>query len=147
MARNIVTGPSVGHWVAHQVDGGYFETRSEAIGLEKDGELIAGVIYENWNHQSIFCHIALLGQITPKFIAAIFHYPFEVCNVEKIIAPIRGDNRKAINLVKKMGFSEEARIKDAAPTGDLVFYTMTRNACRFLGDRYGQKLAFAATGT
>lgn len=147
MAGNIVTGPSVGHWVAHQIDGGYFAERSEAIGLQIDGEMVAGVIYENWNHRSIFCHIAFLGRITPTFIAAVFHYPFEVCDVDKIIAPIRGDNRKAISLVEKMGFSEEARIKDATPTGDLTFYTLTRDACRFLGDRYGKKLAITAAGT
>lgn len=147
MAGNIVTGPKVGFWVADKIDGGYFAERSEAIGLEIDGELVAGVIYENWNHRSIFCHIAFLGRITPTFIAAVFHYPFEVCDVDKIIAPIRGDNRKAIDLVKKMGFSEEARIKDATPTGDLTFYTLARESCRFLGDRYGKKLASTAAST
>jgi RimJ/RimL family protein N-acetyltransferase len=144
MGWHIVNGPEVGHWVASAFDGGYFAERSEAIGLKKNGELIAGVIYENWNHKSIFCHIAFLGRITPSFLAAVFHYPFEVCDVEKIIAPIRGDNRKAINLVTKMGFSEEARIKDATPTGDLTFYTMTRNSCRFLRNRYGKKITRTA---
>lgn len=147
MGWNIISGPKVGQWVASNVDGGYFAERSEAIGLEKDGDLVAGVIYENWNHRSIFCHISFLGRMTPQFIAAVFHYPFEVCDVDKIIAPIRGDNRKAISLVTKMGFTEEARIKDAAPTGDLVFYTLARESCRFLGDRYGKKLTRAAAGT
>lgn len=139
MGWNIVTGPEVGHWVAQEVDGGYFADRSQAIGLQRDGDLIAGVIYENWNHQSIVCHIAFLGRLTSGYLAAVFDYPFQVCGVAKIIAPIRGDNRSAIKLVQNMGFSEEARIKDATPTGDLVFYTMTRDQCRFLGERYGKK--------
>lgn len=144
MGRNIVTGPEVGHWVASHTGGGYFAERSEAIGLQRDGELVAGVIYENWNHRSIVCHIAFLGRLTSAYLAAVFHYPFEVCDVDKIIAPIRGDNRKAMSLVENMGFLEEARIKDAAPTGDIVFYTLTRDKCRFLENRYGQKFASAA---
>jgi len=42
--------------------------------------------------------------------------------------------------VRKMGFTEEARIKNADTDGDIVFLTMTRDACRFLGHRYGQKI-------
>ena len=144
MGWHIETGPKVGQWVATQIDGGYFAERSEAIGLERDGELIAGVIYENWNHRSIVCHIAFLGRLTTAYLAAVFHYPFEVCDVEKIIAPIRGDNHRAMALVQNMGFLEEARITDATPTGDLVFFTLTREKCRFLGGRYGQKFTNAA---
>jgi hypothetical protein len=42
-----------------------------------------------------------------------------------------------------MGFTEEARLKDADTAGDIVLLTMTRLACRFLEPRYGQKI----TGT
>jgi len=143
MGRNIVNGAKVGHWVARRIRGGYFEERSQAIGLECDGEMVAGVIYENWNHQSIWCHIAVEGKMTPAYLAAIFDYPFNVAQVEKIIVPVGSDNEESIKLVRKMGFAEEGRIKDARPEGDLVLYTMTRDACRFLGERYGQRLTLA----
>ena len=54
---------------------------------------------------------------------------------------------KALKVVSKMGFTEEARLKDADTNGDIVFLTMTRDACRFLGHRYGQKIASTSTGT
>ena len=44
MSFEITSDHAVGHWTAKQLDGGYFEERSRAIGLAKDGEIIAGVV-------------------------------------------------------------------------------------------------------
>jgi hypothetical protein len=137
MGWHIVDGPQVGHWVAKQTEGAYFAEKSQAIGLNRDGETVAGVIYENWNGRSIVCHIAFLGRLTPLFLYTVFKYPFITCNVLKIIAPITSTNDKALKVVQKMGFVEEARITNAGPTGDIVFMTLARESCRFLGGRYG----------
>lgn len=145
MGRNLVTGPKVGHWVAEQIEGAFWPERSEAIGLEKDDKIVAGVIYENYNYQTIFCHVSIKGRVTPAFFAAIFDYPFRVCDVHKMIAPVASGNPKAIRLVKKLGFTEECRIKDGVSDGDMIFFTMTRDKCRFLGHRYGQKIAKSAS--
>ncbi|MGA1111624.1 MAG: GNAT family N-acetyltransferase [Ilumatobacteraceae bacterium] len=137
----------MGEWVCDITGGGYHAERSNAIGLRKGDELVCGVVYENWNGRSIVCHIAFLDRLTPAYIAAIFDYPFNVCGVDKIIAPVGSKNAKALSLVRKMGFTEEARIKDADTDGDVVFLTMTRDACRFLGHRYGQKITSTAAST
>lgn len=147
MGWNITSGAIVGHWVAKRIRGGYFAERSNALGLEKNGELVAGVIYENWNHKSIWCHIAIDGRLTPRYLAAIFDYPFNICQVEKIIVPVGSDNEESIRLVEKMGFTEEGRIKDARPEGDLILFTLSRNACRFIGEKHGQRLTIATSGT
>lgn len=140
MGWSIITGPEAGHWVADRIEGGYFAERSEAIGLKRNGELVAGVIYEHFNHRSIWAHIAAEGRMTPAYLAAIFDYPFEVADVDKVICPVGSDNVKATKLVKKMGFTEEARIRDARPAGDIVIYTLCRGDCRFLGRRYKERL-------
>ena len=140
MGWNIVNGERVGAWVARRIRGGSFEERSQAIGLECNGELVAGVIYENFNHKSIWCHIAVEGRMTPTYLAAIFHYPFHTAQVDKIIVPVGSDNEESVRLVEKMGFSQEARIKEARPEGDLILYSLTREACRYLGERYGKRL-------
>jgi len=140
MGRHITKGPAIGHWVAKRVEGGYFEGRSEAIGLCKDDQIVAGVIYENWNRKSIWCHIAIEGRITSAYVAAIFDYPFNVCQVDKIIVPVGSDNAASIKLVTNMGFVEESRITDARVDGDIVFYTMKHDACRFLTDKYSRKI-------
>ena len=140
MAYTITSDHEVGHWVAKRIRGGYFEERSQALGLLKDDEIVAGVIYENWNHQSIVCHIAIEGRITPAYLAAIFDYPYNVMQVEKIIVPVASCNNESLWLVMGMGFQEEARIKNAHPQGDLIFLTLERDKGRFPHERYAKRI-------
>ena len=119
----------------------------EGLGLERAGEMVAGVIYEDWNGASFTCHIAIQGLLTPMYLAAIFHYPFVHCGAKKIIAPVAQSNEESVRFVKKLGFREEARILDAHPDGSVLVYTMTPDQCRFIGARYGQRLTFAAAST
>ena len=139
MSFEITSDHAAGHWTAIKVDGGYFQERSRSIGLKKDGEFIAGVIYENWHGRSITCHIAVTGRMTPAYLFAIFDYPFNVCKVGKIIVPISSANITSIRFVEKMGFQEEARIKDAMADGDMVILTMPKERCKYLENRYGKK--------
>ena len=134
MGWNIVQGDSVGAWVAQQTTGSY-HCNSSAIGLEREGQVVAGVIYESFMDTTITCHIAIAGRVNKKFLRAIFDYPFRVCNVDKIIAPVIADNDKSINLVQNMGFTEEARI--ARSNGDMIFFTLLKDKCKFLGGKYG----------
>src|SRR4051812_42663580 len=111
MSWRIESGAEIGLWVAEQLGRGYFAERCNAVGLRRDGDVIAGVIFENWNRRSIVVHIAATGRMTPAFIAAIFDYAFNVCSVEKVIATIEDTNARSVKICSNMGFSEEARIK------------------------------------
>jgi len=144
---DITSDHAVGHWTAKQIKGGYFEERSRSIGLVRDGKFVAGVIYENWNGRSITCHIAVLGRLTKGYLAAIFDYPFNVCEIEKIIVPVDSANKKSVALVKKMGFAEEARVKDGMADGDLILFTLAKKDCKYLGGRYGKKLTSSTSST
>ena len=139
MSFEITSDHAAGHWTAQKVDGGYFQERSRSIGLKKDGEFVAGVIYENWHGKSITCHIAVTGRMIPAYLFAIFDYPFNVCKVGKIIVPVSSANITSIKFVEKMGFQEEARIKDAMADGDMVIFTMPKERCKYLENRYGKK--------
>ena len=140
MFFEITSDHEAGHWTASKVNGGYHQERSRSIGLKKDGEFVAGVIYENWHGKSITCHIAVIGRITPAYLFAIFDYPFNVCKVGKMIAPVNSANIASIIFVKKMGFQEEARIIDAMADGDMVIFTMPKERCKYLENRYGKRL-------
>ena len=146
MGWRIVNGPHVGLWVGERMEGIFPAERSVAIGLEKDGQLVAGTVYENWNGRSVMCHIAW-ERVTPTYVAAVYDYAYNVCGVDKIIGPISSNHTRALRLVRKMGFSEEARLKDAAPDGDIVLMTLTPERCRFLEPRYGQKISSTAAST
>ena len=133
----------VGPWVGKKAFLQFTPDASEALGLERAGEIVAGVIYTGWNGRSIVCHVAVEGLMTPAYLAAIFHYPFVHCGAQKIIAPVSEANAEIARFVRKLGFSEEARIADAHPDGALVMYTMGRAACRFIGERYAKRLKVA----
>ena len=136
----IVLGHEVGRWVAAKNNQMYFEANSQAVGWEKDGEIVAGVIYDGWNKQSIVCHIAATQSLTATFLAKVFDYSFRQLQVHKMIATVSSKNFKSIQLVTHMGFKEEAKIKDAHPSGDIVIFTMTKEDCKFLGEKYVKRL-------
>ena len=119
------------------MNGSFSSATGTAIGLERDDCLIAGVMFENWNQQSITAHMAITGKLTRSFIGAIFRYAFGKCGVHKVICPINSGNAKSNKFVKKLGFTEEARLCDAAPDGDIILYTLKKDDCRFLGEQYG----------
>ena len=138
----------VGQWVARHTAAIFTPENSSCIGLlNKEGQLIAGVWYENYNKSSIMAHIAIQGQVTREFLFTIFDYPFVQLGVEKIIGPVNSNNLDALKLDKNFGFEEEARIKNAYPDGDLVLLTLTKDKCRFIGERYGKRRGRCPTTT
>jgi len=135
----ISTDSVIGDWVALKTKGTFHREDSVAVGLLRGDEIVAGVIYEDWNGASIVCHIAAT-RLTPLYLAAIFHYPFVVCGATMIIAPIPDRNDRSVRLVQHMGFHEAARIQDAHPDGDILLYTLRDSECRFLEPRYLSRL-------
>lgn len=128
-----------------QIMGAVYAPQSQtAIGLYKDKEPQAAVIYENWNGRSVVAHMAITGRITRKYLFVIFDYAFRQMAVEKVILPVQSTNAKSIKFVLHLGFAEEARIRDAAPNGDVILYTMSKAECRFLGAPYNGKTVTAA---
>jgi len=130
----------VGQWVAKRVNGVFTPENSTCIGLlDKEGNVVAGVWYESYTKTSIMTHIAIDGTMSKEFLAVIFDYPFVQLGVNKLIGLVNSSNENAIRFNYKLGFVEEARIKDAFPDGDMVFLIMTKDKCRFLGERYGKR--------
>ena len=117
----------------------YYKPGSQAIGLERDGGIAAGIIYEDWNGASIVCHIAIRGRANKQFLLAISEFAFNTCAVHKIIAPVYSSNEKAMTMVRKMGFVKEGILRNAEPNGDIVLWTLTKSQCKYLGERYHGK--------
>jgi hypothetical protein len=128
----------VGTWIAKRVNAIFTPENSTCIGLlDKDGNVVAGVWYESYTKTSIVTHIAVEKRMSKKFISVIFDYPFVQLGVDKLIGPTNSSNENAMRFIQKLGFVEEARIKDAFPDGDMVLFTMTKSKCRFIGEKHG----------
>jgi L-amino acid N-acyltransferase YncA len=135
----IVAGSEVGHWVTSRIGGFFDPVCMSAIGWQSDGRLTAGAAYRDWNGVSIEGQIAADKPLTRGFLFAIFDYPFRQLGARKIIATTSADHIRSIRLLRRLGFLEEACLRDAAPGGDLIICTMRQEDCRFLGGIYGQE--------
>ena len=119
--------------------------RGSAIGRVVDGELVAGVLYEDWNGTNVVCHIAGDGNWASRlFLGVIFDYPFNQLNVKRITVPVSSVNAKSINLVTRMGFELECTLEQATPDGDLHLFRMWRDDCKFLRGKYRGKIQYTA---
>lgn len=137
MVGNIIAGHDVGRWVYARVGGIYHPEASASIGLERGGEIVAGVVFYNWNGVSAMASIAAVSPLSRGFLGAIFRYPFVVGKLNQIIVTIASYNARSLRLAARMGFTEQARLPDAHPDGDLILMVLRRENCRFLGARYG----------
>ena len=131
----------VGPWVASRTGGTWSPGRGTAIGkLDDQGNLIAGVLYEDWNGANIMCHIAGEGNwASRRFLNVIFDYPFNQLKVKRITVPVGSTNIKSIHLVTRMGFALESTLAQAIPGGDLHLFRMFRSECQYLRGKYGKK--------
>jgi len=108
---------------------------STGIGLERDGVLIAGVVYDRFTGPNVYAHIAGTPGtqwMTRQFLHAIFSYPFEQLGVARITGEVAASNAEALRLDKHFGFKYEATLKGVVPSGDLVILVMWKEDCRWL---------------
>ncbi len=128
----------IGPWVCAKTGGTWLKGRGTAIGkLNQNGDLVAGVLYEDWNGANIVGHIAGLdGWASKGFLGLIFDYPFNQIGAKRITAPVNSNNDKARLLLEKLGFIIDATLAQAIPDGDLLLYRMYKSECKFLEDRY-----------
>lgn len=97
-------------------------------------KLAGGVFFTDYNVASMNIHVASFRPywITPQFLWLTFDYPFNVCNINKLIGLVPESNKAAIKFDLNLGFVEEARIRDVFPEGAMIVFGMYKADCRFL---------------
>ena len=105
----------------------------KAIGLERNGELVAGVIYEGFNGRNVWMHVAITGQFTREYLRYVFHYPFIELGCDRVSGYVEASNTAARRFDEHLGFVPEARLKGAAADGgDVILYVMKKKGCRYV---------------
>lgn len=109
----------------------------KGLGLERDGVLVAGVLYEGFNGRSVWTHIAAepgARWLTRDFLRYIFEYPFNEMGVQSVFGWVESRNERARRFDEKLGFEIDACLQDAGPDGqDILIYRMRRDQCKFIG--------------
>jgi RimJ/RimL family protein N-acetyltransferase len=124
-------------WVGERVNELNFGLGSVGIGLEEDGELIAGVVFNMFTGPSISMHVAAApGKrwMTKDFLWRCFAYPFLQLNCNRVTGLTRVVNFEAQKFIEHLGFKREGLIRRACEDGtDMILYGMLKEECRFLG--------------
>ena len=100
--------------------------------------IIAGIWFENYNGANMMMHVAALPNsrwMSKELLWYTFYYPFIECGCKRVTGLVEETNEAAREFDERLGFHLEARLKDAAPGGDLLVYAMFRDECRWLGLR------------
>lgn len=148
-AVSLVIGEQVVDWVAKRTNEfGRFGS-AQGIGWLKGQEIVAGVVYCDWNGPNVVCHIASDGSrrwLTRRYLWTIFDYPFCQLRVKRITVPVGEGNKDSRRFVEHLGFVLEAALKDAHPSGDLLVYRLWKHDCRWLKHEnlYKMRLRLAA---
>lgn len=123
-------------WVGQRVDEANFG-QAVGIGLEEDGELIAGVVFNLFTGASISMHVAAVpGKrwMTRDYLWRCFAYPFLQLQCNRITGLVRADNLEAQKFDEHLGFKREGLLRRACEDGtDMILYGMLKDECRFLG--------------
>jgi RimJ/RimL family protein N-acetyltransferase len=125
-------------WVAPRVGEESFATHHDpvGIGLEQDGELIAGVVFNYYTGPSIQIHVAAEPTkkwLTREYLFKVFAYPFLQLQCKRVTGLVRSDNLPAQKFDEHLGFRREGVIRQGCTDGtDLILYGMLATECRFL---------------
>lgn len=117
----------VGRWIAERTQGEW-RPGSKCIGLERNGQLVAGMMADWFNGASCYLHVAAEGRnwLNRDFIWHCFHYVFRQLGCNVAIGIVSSDNEAALRFDTHLGFTELARVPEGDPHGDLVILTLTK---------------------
>jgi RimJ/RimL family protein N-acetyltransferase len=108
----------------------------KGLGLERDGELVAGVLYEGFNRHNIWMHVAAepgKKWLNKEFLRYSFQYPFLELGCTRVSGYVEANNADARRFDEHLGFQQEAVLQGAASDGgDVILYVMRREDCRYL---------------
>ena len=144
---SLVVGLEVVDWVAKRTNEfGRFGS-DIGIGWQKEGRLVAGVVYADWNGPNVVCHIASDGSkrwATRAYLNVIFDYPFRQLGCRRITALVGEGNSASRRFVQHLGFELETTLEAAHPTGDLLIFRMWKRGCKWISQDFSTPFAKAA---
>ena len=122
---------------------------SRGIVAEKDGDIVAVVMFDNWSFSAVQVHIKVEDPFVFKhgFHREVCKYVFLETGRNAMIGLVPADNHKALKLDTHFGFKEIYRLKDGYKMGvDFVIMEMRKEDCQYLTDeeKHGQEERLSA---
>ena len=136
----MIYGPPVVDFVANQLgfDRGFGEC--SAIGFVKDGRIEAGVVYHNWQPESLVIEMSAAslhrGWLNKARLSAIFSYPFDQLKCRLVVARHSERNRTARRIWRSLGADEYVIPELRGPSEAEVIATLSAETWR--SGRFGR---------
>lgn len=114
--------------------------RIQAAAVLRDGQVAALVVYSSYQPRYRALEMSILADsprwATRPVIWALFAYPFEQLQVQRVSSAIRADNTRSIRLCEGLGFTQEGRIRLGYGDCDALVFGLL--AEEWKGGKYGQ---------
>ncbi len=137
MRRLVSDRKRVGAWVAERVGRSLPWTDDAVLGLEREGELIAGIVIDGYvpgARASMHCAAEGKHWLDRTFLHACFDYAFNQLGLQALVNPVAASNTASLRFTRHIGFKEIARVPRAWDgQDDLVLFAMSRDDCRWIG--------------
>ncbi len=122
-------------WAAERIAIAGFRRDAYAIGLERDGELVAVVVFDSFSVADCNMHLASDGTgkwMNRAILAAAFAYPFIQLRLNRVTGLVPSKNAQALRLNEHLGFEREGLCRKAMPDDDIVVMGLLRENCKWV---------------
>lgn len=105
----------------------------QAIGLEKDGKIIAAFAFSDWTGPDIELSVASEGSITRELLKRVAQYVFVQLNCRRATCNISVNNHKSIRFVQRNGWVLEGRRRQWCNDGsDAWMFGLLKSECKWI---------------
>lgn len=123
----------VAPWVGQRVGVDDFGP-CKTIGVARNGDLVAGAVFNNYRHPNIEVTFAADSPrwASRQNIACILRYPFVQLGCLRLTAFTKAKNERARTFLTGLGFEQEGYHPYGFPDDDAVSYGILRDKCRWI---------------
>ena len=128
-------GPSDWGWVLQHLPLKRVEDTGGIVAIDADtNRTVAMCIMDTWSHNAVQVHLILDNPLVLRhgFFEEVADYVYNVAERNVMVGLVPSSNHKALQLDKRIGFTELTRIPNAVMDGeDLVVLHMPKENCKF----------------
>lgn len=141
MRLHVFDRPEIGYFVAEKANCTYDPVRDRTMGIITPNtnpfvpsRIRGGVIVTNYTGVSCALHTAGADEqwVTRDFLWALFDYTFNQLGCARVFGLVEEANERALDIDRRLGFREVARIPKMFASGDALVLQMRREECRWL---------------
>lgn len=122
-------------WAADRIGIQRFRDDAKAIGLERDGQVIASVVFDGFSSCDCNMHVASDGSrlwLNREYLVRCFAFPFIQCGLRRVTGLVPAKNRDALRFDRHLGFQIEGLCREALPDDDILILGLLRRDCKYI---------------